>query len=209
MLKPLESFAAHLKGFSAVNLNAENTADALEERLRKYGTVGRSSFSKLSDALNYVVPVKSFTTRFLVLGLSEWSIILCDMRGENCYVDAYAISRVRHCRGIGLFLRDERRELHLFEEGKKVRQVQSLRDGDAWYYREEGALQKFEDPNEYLRIKKQDRLSVDATRRYFEAYTTLAVPDWKNLKFANMLGLERNTKDLRVPITEFETIMDI
>lgn len=203
------SLTEHLKGFSAVNLNADAAAVALQENLRQLGPVRQSHFANLPDALNYLLPIKSFTTRYLVLGLGDWSLILTDMRGANCYVEAYAISRRRLRNAIGVFLQQERREFQLCEDGRKVRQVQSLRDGERWYYREEGPLQAFEEPEECLRKKKQDRLSVDALQHYFQIYTGLNVPNWKNTRFTPIIGLERSTKDLRVQLSEFETVEDL
>ena len=199
----------HLNGFSAVNLDAEAATVALQENLRQFGPVRRSSFASFREALDYLIPLKSFTTRYLVLGQAEWSIVLTDMRGENCYVEAYAISRATFRNAMGLFLHQERREFQLFENGQKVREIQSLWDGDRWYYREEGSLQPFEDPQECLRRKKQERLSVQALRRYFQIYTGQIVPDWINSNFTPIFGLERSTKDLRVQLCEFETEQDL
>lgn len=203
------SLKEQLQGFSAVNVGAESTATALEERLRRFGPVSRSEFPTFRQALDYLLPIKSFTTRFLILGVDSWSIILTDMKGENCYVDAYSVSRTTQCNAIGLSLLQERRELHVFERGKKVRQVQSLRDGDRWYFREEGVLQPFEDPAEYRRKRKGDRLSVSALVGYFESYTGFKIPHWENSGFKNIYGLERSTKDTRAPVLHFMTINDV
>jgi hypothetical protein len=203
------SVTEHLKGFSAVCLPADAAALALSKVLQGFGPADVSRFDTFSEALSFLLPVKSFTTRYLVLGLDGWSVLLTDMRDENCYVDAYAISRATRCNAIGLYLREERRELHVFQRGQKVRQVQSLRDVERWYFREEGQLQPFESPTEYLRRRKEDRLSLAALRSYFEAYTGLSVPDWKGTCFSMALGLERCTKEVQVPIVRFETLQDL
>ena len=204
-----KSLVEHLKGFSVVNANTDVAAAALKENLRRFGPVKQSSFAAFADALDFLLPVKSFTTRYLVLGCREWSILLTDMRDENCCVDAYAISRVTACNALGLFMQYDRREMHLFENGKKVRGIQSLADGDRWYYREEGPLQPFEEAEECLRKKDRDRLSIEALNRYFGFYTGLNVPDWRKDSFGGIFGLERSTKDLRVPLIKFETVQDI
>lgn len=206
MTQPAISVMEHLKGFSAVNLDADAAAAALEETLQQFGPVGQSRLATFQDALEYLLPIKSFTTRYVVMGLGEWSILLTDMRGANCYVEAFAISRARHCKAIGLFLQQKRRELHVFENERKVRQVQSLSDGNRWYFREEGVLQPFEDAEECVRRKKQDRLSAEALRHYFQTYTDLTIPDWKNTSFTHIFGLARCTKGLRVAVSEFETV---
>ena len=144
-----------------------------------------------------------------MLGIDSWLIILTDMRGANCYVEGYAVSRVTHCKSIGVSLLDERREFHLFEREEKLRQVQSLRDGNRWYFREEGTLQRFEEPAEYRRQRKQDRLSVTTLTRYFEGYTGFKVPDWKHGAFSDLIGLERSIKDAKAPVQTFESVNDI
>lgn len=190
MSRTFLSLKEHMKGFSAVNLSAEAAAVALEENLLRYGQVRSSHFPTFGEAINYLLPLKSFTTRFLMLGHGSWTFLITDMRGENCHVDAYTISRTTLCKAIGLFLQEERRELHVFVRGDNVRQVQSLRDGDRWYYREAGQLQMFEDSSEYLPKKKIDRLGVATLERYFQKNTGFKIPDWKKARFISILGLE-------------------
>lgn len=206
MTQSLISVTEHLKGFSAVNLSADLAVAALEKNLQRFGPVSRSNLADFPEALAYLVPVKSFTTRFLLMELGDWSILLTDMKGECCYVDAYAISRETQCKAIGLFLQDDRRELHLFEKGQKIRQIESLSDGDRWCFREEGPLQPFEDAAECLRRNKKDRLSTETLRDYFQAYTGLTMPDWTNASFTKIFGLACCTKGLRVAVFEFETV---
>jgi hypothetical protein len=199
----------HLKSFSAVNVSAEVAARALGESLERFGPVRRAQFSTTEEGLDYLLPIKSFTTRFLVLGSGPWSLLVSDMKGENCYVDAYAISRTTLCRSISVSLLQDRRELHLFEGGRRLRQVQSLCDGERWYYREEGLLQPFEDAAECVTRKKSDRLSVDALQRYFNVYTGIGLRNWNNTPFTPLIGLQRSLKDVQVQISEFETLKDI
>ena len=205
----MESLQEHLKQFSAVSINAETAADALKQNLRKYGPVHRTIIDSFDNALRFLLPIKSFTTRFLLLELHGWTLLLTDMRGENSYVDAYAISRATNCNAIGVVLQDQRRELQVFEQGKKVRQVQSLLDVDAWYYREEGTLQPWEEPNEYTRRPKRNRLNVTALERYFETYTGFKIPSWNTAYFAKLIGLERSVHEAQVPIIHFDTAWDL
>lgn len=206
MSQPTKSLGEHLKGFSAVNLPPAAAAETLEGSLRRFGPVDKHRLSTFQDALEYLLPIKSFTTRYVVMGLGDWSILMTDMRDANCYVEAYAITRKTHCKAIGVVLQDERRELQVIEDQKIVREVQSLRDGDRWYFLESGSLQPFEDAEECLRRKKKDRLTIAALRHYFLSYTGLTIPDWKNTSFGTIFGLARSTKDVQNPIIEFETV---
>jgi hypothetical protein len=203
------SLSEHLKGFSAVNARADAAVKVLEKHLRQFGPVAQTRIADVTDGLSYLIPIKSFATRYLILEVGDWSLMLADMRGANCYVEAYAIRRATLCNAIGLFAQQEHRELQLFEKGEKVRQVQSLRDGDKWYYREKGPLQPFEDADELFRKNKEERLKVEALHRYFKSYTSLSVPNWNAVNFSSIVGLERSTKDLRVQIIEFKTLLDL
>jgi hypothetical protein len=210
-LAPQETqlLSEHLKAFSAVNVDAAVASNCLEMAFRTYGPVTRTSFGTLRDGINYILPVKSLITRLLVLEIHDWSLLISDMRGESCHVDAYAVSRSTGCKALGLVLQDQRRELHVYEEGANVREVQSLCDGDRWYYREQGQLQVFEDPCEYRGKKQRQRLRVEALRNYFKLYTGFEVPDWPHVNFARAIGLQRSTHEVRNPIKEFKTSFDV
>lgn len=203
------SLFEHVRGFSTVNLDASSATGFLAKYLHQYGCVEQQRFSSLDLALGYIIPLKSFATRFLILGLNGMSVIVSDMKSDNAYVDAYAICRLANCDGIGVFSQSERRELFVCKRGKKVRQVQSLQDGDKWYFREEGPLQIFEDAQEYRRKRKRERLSIKALAMYYQSFTGFAMPDWKNQMFSEMFGLERSTKELKVPLVRFETMHDV
>ena len=123
----MESVREHSRQFSAVSISADKAAAALERTLRKYGPMKKVSFSDLNQAIRYLIPLKSFTTRFVFLGLKGWTLIVTDSRDSNCSVQAYAISRITKCNAIGVVFQEDRRELQVFEQGKEV---QSLLDGD-------------------------------------------------------------------------------
>jgi hypothetical protein len=108
------------------------------------------------------------------------------MKDENCYVDAFGQPSNKLQR-YWIRIQENRRELQVFEQGSKVRQVQSLLDVDTWYYREEGTMQPWEGPAEYMARSKRKRLSVNALRRYFETFTAFKVPSRRPL--ASGLGL--------------------
>jgi len=207
-MKTVVSIKAQLRNFSAVNARFDVAEAALEKSLRSFGRVDRVECSNFNDALRYLLPVKSLATRFLILGLDGWSLLLADMRGENCYVDAFAISRATLCNAISLSIEPERRELYVFEEEQKLRVVQSLSDGKRWYYREEGLLQPFEESEECSRRPKSSRLQPQALERYFTRYTGLEIPRWKNEQYDRIIGLERSTRGLTQPVRHFDTADD-
>lgn len=199
----------HLKGFSVVELPGEKALATQVEWLKRFGPVKVEHFATIGYALEFLFPVKSFTTRYLIIEIGTWTAIITDMREANCYVDAYAISRATQCRAFGITFRNEDREFHIFESGSHVRQVESSLDGDRWHYLERGPLQPFENFSETSRRRKRDRLSVDAVCQYFNAYTEMQLPNWKTLPTDQIWGIERSLKDLRVAVGQFATIRDV
>jgi hypothetical protein len=199
----------HLKCFSAIFMSADAVAVRLEEGLRAYGQVERVSLTGLASSVAYLLPLKSFPTRYVVLGTEEFAFLLCDMQGSNCHVNAFAISRSTGCRALCLVLQEERREFVLYEHGEKLREVQSSLDGDRWYYREEGAPQPFENPDEYRVKRQRDRLRPAVLRQYFLKYAGFSVPDWSNVRITHSFGLQRSLHELRIPVVQFRTVMDV
>jgi len=198
-----------LSGFSAVKLPLKGLTTAWAEKLKKFGPVSEFSLAGIKDVISFLGPVKSFTTRYAGVEVGNWSYLLSDMRGENCYVDAYALSRATGCGAIGVTVLSCRRELQVIESGNIVREVQSLEDGDRWYFRESGEVQSFEDPSEYSKPRKRDRLSVEALGKYFECFTGQKLPHWETLESNPAIGLQRSTKDHRGAIIAFETSCDL
>ncbi len=194
-------------GFSAIELDAEKVCDAQRNWLSRLGPVIISEYSNLDEAFNFLFPVKTGTTRYLIVD-QPWPLMISDVWSENCYTDAFAISRATKCRAISLTLRKTSRVLQVFEEGKHVRSVDSCDDGSRWYFHEYGPLQPFEDLKEITRRPKRKRLSIQALVRYFTAYTGNSFPHWMTLQSHRVFGLERCTKDYLTPAENFPTIRD-
>lgn len=205
----MESMRNHLRQLSAVSVRGEDAAAALSQNLRKYGPVTASKFKTIYDGLHFFIPLRSFTTRFLLLERDHWTLVLSDSKDSNSNVQAHAISRATNCNAIGIVAQSSRRELQVFEQGQTVREVQSLLDVDRWYYREQGQLQSWEDPTECRRMPKRARLSVEAVERYFKLYTGFAIPSWQTEEFTKIIGLTRSVHEVQVPIVEFETNWDV
>jgi hypothetical protein len=206
---PTVSMQEQLKGFTAVELSIASAKAALTDNLKRFGPVSGVSLEGIEAVIEFLAPLKSFTTRYAGIEVGTWCYLLTDMKGENCYVDGYALSRLTGCRAIGITMLPERRELQVFESGKPVREVLSLLDVDRWYFRESGNLQSFEDATENTKHRKKYRLSVAALMRYFERYTHHSVPDWKSLTLNTAIGLERSIKDVQVEIIRYKTSLDL
>jgi hypothetical protein len=209
MITESEKISNHLRGFTAVRAPLSAVVAAMESSLMRWGPVQITKPSSLAEALEYLLPLKSFTTRFLVIEFGNWSLLLTDMRGENAYVDGMAVSEKLNCLGFGIFAQEERREIQVIKYGRKIRHVQSLLDSDRWYYREEGELQEFEDATDCQHRNKRDRLSVPVVGRYYQRFTGMSLPTWGSLNANSFVGLERSVHELRVPLVRFETVDDI
>ncbi|KAF0245557.1 MAG: hypothetical protein FD180_1528 [Planctomycetota bacterium] len=207
--KPV-ALSEHFRSFAAVRCEAHHTASTLGSVLATYGEVQITPLSTFEDVLEYLLPLKSFTTRYGVLGLSdEWSMVVSDMAGESCFVDVLALSRVTLRSAICIVARDDNRELHVAEGGKQIREVLSLLDFDRWHYRESGEPLFWEDKSDSRLSRRKDRLSVVLVRRYFELFTGHAPPDWPRHDFRGIEGLQRCTAEVKVPIRICETIRDL
>lgn len=199
------SFREQLRGFTAVELPLADAAGLLSQNLQRFGPVVSEPLMGVHAALAYLNPLKSFTTRFVVMECGQWVVILTDMKGSYCSTYGYALSRATGCKAFGLVALPERREIQIFSQGEKLREVDSSLDFDYWYYREVGEMQWFEDDSEYTKRRKRDRLSETAVVRYFERYTGMPFPDWQTFSSCHAVGLERSLKDLQVPVSLYET----
>ncbi|MHB1329723.1 MAG: hypothetical protein ACYC2K_16115 [Gemmatimonadales bacterium] len=195
-------------GFASVDLPAAMATKALADSLRRFGPVREATLHGLAALVAHLSPVKSFPTTYAIVDFGAWSLVLNDMKDENCSVNALAISRVADCRGIAVTAHERRRQLHIYEKGQKLRSVLSLDDGDRWHYMAEGERLAFESPADSVgQLSK--RLPVSRVREYFEAYTGLQFPRWRTVSAVNAVGVTRSLADVRVEILQYETIDDL
>lgn len=206
--KPV-SLAEHLKAIAAVHLPFQQTVPALESALSDFGPVTRTPLGNFAALIDFLLPLKSFTTRFGILALGDWCVLLTDMAGEHCFVDTLAVSRAAHRTAVCVVYREQHREIHVGEDGRSVREVQSLLDVDRWYFRESGAPLFWEDKEDLALTRKRNRLGVMQVARYFELLTGHPLPDWPRAQFHALLGLERCTKEVKNPILRCQTIKDL
>lgn len=203
------SLREHLSAFSAVELPLEAAALHYVAVAGRFGPTSTVCLAGIRRGLEFLLPVKSFFTRYLLLDSGSWTLLVTDARREFCYVDAYALSRATGCRGIGVSLLPDRRRLHLFEGGNKIREVHSESDPDRWYYREVGQLQECEDPREYTKRRKSDRLTPEAVAGCWRRFTGQALPRWETMADTPMIGVERSTAEVTRAIISYEMAIDL
>lgn len=205
----MESLAEHLKGIALVNLPAVETAEALRENLRRFGPVKLTTYRNFESALNFLLPLKSFVTRYLVLEIRDWSMVICDMNGESCFVNALAVSRMKSCIGIAGYFKETSRQFNFIRNGKEDRAVVCYWDG-RWFFHQQGEPHSFESISDYHARRKQDRLKPDRVIEYIGRATGMSMPtSWRTAPFAEIYGIERSIQDVRVPIIRYKTEADI
>jgi len=131
------------------------------------------------------------------------------MKGVNCNVNAFAVGRAKGCRGIAVTALESRRQLHIYEQGQKVRSILSLDDEGEWYYSAEGEPLGFETRSDTIAQPKSRRLPLQRVRECFEAYTGMPFPEWRRLTSINGIGAARSVHDVRVEIARYETVNDL
>lgn len=193
-----------MNDFTVVDLDLQTAASLLEEVLAGFGPTSRANLQGMGGIAAYLGPRKSFPKRYVLVSLDGWTCLFDDTKDNNCYVEAYAISRLSKCKSFGMSLYSDRREMHVFDDGGNKRQILSLLDGDRWYYLEMGDLREFEDANDGLKRRKKDRLKQEVLISYFQAYTGIQVPTWEDVEDLAAIGVERSHKDLQVPVKVLE-----
>ena len=202
------SMADHLKSFTAVDVPLESVGTILSDYLRRFGPVAVHPLTGIREVLEFISPLKSFTTRFAAVGVANWTYVITNMKGATGYVEGLAVCRKAGGRTIAVSLLPERRELHIGEGGENLRRIQSLLDFDRWYFAEHGTPLPFEEPSDHSRPRRE-RLSVQLLPRYFEAFVGQSVPDWSRFLSNPSIGLERSISTLEVAVRSYEMSIDI
>jgi len=198
----------HVKCMAAARIAAGDAADALEKNLQRFGSTLCFRLKDLQTAKRHLSPLKSFTTRFVILGYHDWSLVLSDMRYEHCSADALQLSRDKRCDAVALSYRDNDRYFSVFKSGEKLREIQVILDGDRWHFREYGRRQSFEDSLDSAAPPDQ-RLTPQGIVRCFAKVTGLLIPKWTEGSFQDCFALERSVTDLAVPVVQFPTEDDL
>jgi hypothetical protein len=199
----------HLKCLSFLQLPAKDVGTHLAVWLKRYGPVKYVSLGCLQQALTFLAPIKSFPTRYVVLEWQGGAFLFSDSRADNCNVDAYAVCRLTGARAISITMQETRRALSVFDDQSHLRDVEIDFESDRWYYREDGELQAFEEPTDYLARRKQDRLRPEALSRLFRRYAGFSLPVWSEVSLDSVQGLERSLHEIVNPIHEFKTKVDL
>lgn len=183
-------------------------ADALASILARYGPLARVPLPEWVAVRAFLLPLKSFPTRYALVPFAGWTAVLSDMRLEMCHVDALGISKQTGSRAVSAYFKETTRHLHLMEGGRSTRDITCYQDDGKWVFFQTGEPASWEDTDAYLRRRVSDRLTPDAVIRYLHAATRVSFPlDWRRVSEA--VGLERSTQDLKVPIELWDVEADL
>lgn len=199
----------HLEGVALVNSTTSEAAEALASILARYGPVVRAPLGDWEAVKVFLLPLKSFPTRYALIPFAGWTAILSDMRLEMCHVDALGISKRTGAQAVSAYFRERTRHFHLMEGGRSVRDITCYENDGKWVFFQSGEPASWEDTEAYSRRKGRDRLTPDAVLRYLHAATGVAFPlDWGRMS-AKAVGLERSTQDLKAAIRLWEVEADL
>lgn len=209
MDRHLTRLSEHLACVALSKLAADKALECEEASLANYGPVSVVSFSSPVEAVNYLLPLKSFNRRFLIWPAGEWSFICSDMIGEWRMVDVYAHSRATNCEAVaGVALPGNRRFCYI-NRGKILRELCCEEDGDRWVFEQDGPPLDFEETDQYGKRIKRMRLTprmVDSMLRHVTGTTSAAEALCSS---SRIYGLERSWKDLRGEVEEFSIQEDL
>ncbi len=199
----------HLKGFSIVHAHVSPVKEQMRSQLVRFGPVTEVHLSDWPSIAEFLTPLRSFPTHYAALGLDEWTILLNNMRWETCHVDILSITKSLGCSGLTVYFRDDSRQLHMVKKGQAVRDVVCYEDGGKWFFHDVGEPADFENTERYASPRIRDRLTPKMVCDYFKSATGITIPfDWKTCRFAELIGLERSTHEVKVEITSWDTLLD-
>jgi len=203
-------FSSHMCGFCAAETTVSVAADAVEASLRRFGQVERGRLNDFDDALGWLLPLASFPTRYLLVPLSGWTILLRNGRNTAADDQLLSVSRDASCRAAYGSWAPEGCVWQVAELGREIRSVACYRDGERWVFHQQGAPLPFEHRNLYENKRRKDRLPPAVVQEYLQQMLMVPIPpDWRCLISQETVCLERSMAELRVPIEEYAVELDL
>ncbi|MEK7762388.1 MAG: hypothetical protein AAB433_12460 [Nitrospirota bacterium] len=206
----VELLSEHMQISHLIKCSPEAATAALERQLSRFGTVEKREFSAFKQAMEYLLPIKSFVTRYLTVQIGEWVWIICDMRLSDCYSDMMNISKDLTCEAVLASALDSGRRFYYIIAGNHRRIVQCYEDGNRWVFFEKGAPLECERVANYTLKRKPDRFKTEDVWRCANFVTGIVFPiNWIELRDKQVVTLERSLQNLKVPVQLYETKWDV
>src|SRR5689334_8566885 len=135
MNREVSKLSEHFRAVALSRLPLEKAVHAHEGAIGRFGPVRKHRLRNWEDAFNWLQPLRTFPRHYVLAGFANWTLVMCDMIGENCLVDVLFHSRVTGCQAVGCVALPNERSFFFIERGKVVREVECFRD-DHWTFRE-------------------------------------------------------------------------
>jgi len=203
------TLSSHLAGISAVRLDARKTTESLARQMQRFGPVQVQSFKTSSEAFDFLLPLKSFGSRYVVIGFEEWTILTCDMRLQPCFVEAINITEAVNCEGVTAVFTDEFRQFIAYRGGRDTRAVSCYKEGK-WVFYQHGPPLKVERIERLSARRLKERLLPVDVVAMFQATTGISLPlSTANLTGRSFHGVTRSVKGSQVETVNFPTLQDL
>ncbi len=209
MVRELTRLSEHLRCGAFCKLPPEQAMECQRKLLAQFGPVLVTPLLSLSEAINFVLPLKSFTRNYLVWACGEWSFVCSDMIGEWCMVDVYAHSRITGCDAVAAVALPQVRSFCLLTNGVISRRIECAEDGDRWAFESHGTALPFEDTASLTKRIKRDRFTPAMVDSLVTRITGTRFPPVFNAAKGQAFGLQRSWKNLRVAVEEFAVTNDL
>lgn len=205
-----ELLSEHLQVYHVMKSPEEAVAATLVKQLSRFGSVQKQEFSDFRKALEYILPIKSFVTRYLTVQLGEWSLLTCDMRLSDCDSHIVGLSQHLKCEAISAVGHNRGRQFNYYVDGSNRRVIHCYEDGNRWVFFQEGSPLECEQGSNYTLRRKPDRFKPEHVWQCMNHVTGIAFPiNWVELRNRPATTLERSLQDLKVSVQLYETKRDV
>ena len=133
-------------------------------------------------ALAWLLPLTSFPSRYLVVSLQDWTLVL--QNGRSTAPDDLLLPISKITGSLGVFGRwsDRGRILEVVDGGSVIRAVRCYPDGGRWVFHQVGTPLPYEESSSYTRRRKKDRLTGDDVQQILTKMLGADIPPaWRDL----------------------------
>ncbi len=202
---PLSNYLDSLCAFQAP---FDSTTDAVRRLLSKYGPLVESEGAGTDEAVNWLLPLASFTTRYLVVrsGNPEWTLLMCNNRSTAAGHLLWGVTRVADCAGVQGTWAPDASIWQVANQGVDIQGAISHDDGGTRVRHWEGVDVTWNTQRDV----DSGGLNCATVHRLLKAAMGIDVPpDWRSLLDKPTVRFERSTKDLQVAIKEYDVVNDL
>jgi hypothetical protein len=208
MNRELSRLSEHFRCIALSELSLEKAAHAQESAIARFGPVRTQRLSSWQGAFDWLEPLRTFPRHYILADFGNWTLVLCDMIGENCLVDVLFHSKVTGCRAVGGVALSSERSFFFIEHGKVVREVE-CRCENRWTFRELGRPLAVERPEFYRRRKRSERLPESLVLQYVSSLTGVAFPLDFQSNPTRLVAFERSWAELQATPKEIPVENDL